>query len=361
VNRLARSARETTAALVAHLVEFDSRRLYLGAGCRSLFVYCTEVLHRTPLSEIIYRVDPDVKHPRIDEWSVAVERALTQDVRLVATGIFRENKNFIGSVNPSARWERLTVENPLTGQPLPVYGWANPDESERDFLITNPDGFVFLDTDGQPIGTAEASRRYKALMLVLQKRLSDRWQAQVSYVLSKSDGTVDPFSVVNVGYGRQFENPNLALTNAFGEHTGSRRHEFKVFATYEIPRIDLNVNAYYRFISGYPYTAFTRYSASEIPGLPGAGREPWLEPLGSNRGEDENLLDLRFEKVFKLGAGRDRLAVYADVFNVFNSEWVNDVVIRYPSSSIDGVDVPFGGPASIVTPRQLTLGARWSF
>ena len=45
VNRLACSEREATAALVAHLVEFDSRRLYLGAGCRSLFVYCTEVLH----------------------------------------------------------------------------------------------------------------------------------------------------------------------------------------------------------------------------------------------------------------------------------------------------------------------------
>jgi hypothetical protein len=29
---------------VAHLVEFDARRLYLGAGCRSLFVYCTAVL-----------------------------------------------------------------------------------------------------------------------------------------------------------------------------------------------------------------------------------------------------------------------------------------------------------------------------
>jgi hypothetical protein len=45
VNRLARDEREVTAALVAHLVEFDSRRLYLGAGCPSLFVYCTEVLH----------------------------------------------------------------------------------------------------------------------------------------------------------------------------------------------------------------------------------------------------------------------------------------------------------------------------
>jgi HNH endonuclease len=44
VNRLARCERETTASLVSHLAEFDCRRLYLGAGFSSLFMYCTEVL-----------------------------------------------------------------------------------------------------------------------------------------------------------------------------------------------------------------------------------------------------------------------------------------------------------------------------
>jgi hypothetical protein len=44
VKRLAGCERETTAALVSHLAEFDARRLYLGAGCSSLFTYCTEVL-----------------------------------------------------------------------------------------------------------------------------------------------------------------------------------------------------------------------------------------------------------------------------------------------------------------------------
>src|SRR6186997_1756826 len=42
--RLARSERTTTARLIAHLAEFDARRLYLGAGFRSLFAYCVEVL-----------------------------------------------------------------------------------------------------------------------------------------------------------------------------------------------------------------------------------------------------------------------------------------------------------------------------
>jgi hypothetical protein len=44
MKRLAGCERETTAALISHLAEFDARRLYLGAGFSSLFTYCTEVL-----------------------------------------------------------------------------------------------------------------------------------------------------------------------------------------------------------------------------------------------------------------------------------------------------------------------------
>ena len=44
VATLATTERNATAALVAALAEFDARRLYLGAGCSSLFTYCTQVL-----------------------------------------------------------------------------------------------------------------------------------------------------------------------------------------------------------------------------------------------------------------------------------------------------------------------------
>jgi 5-methylcytosine-specific restriction endonuclease McrA len=45
VTELATAERHTTAQLVAALSELDSRRLYLGQGCSSLFAYCTQVLH----------------------------------------------------------------------------------------------------------------------------------------------------------------------------------------------------------------------------------------------------------------------------------------------------------------------------
>src|SRR6476660_821101 len=45
VTRLAGCERHATARLVAALAELDTRRLYLGQGCSSMFTYCTQVLH----------------------------------------------------------------------------------------------------------------------------------------------------------------------------------------------------------------------------------------------------------------------------------------------------------------------------
>ena len=45
VTTLAARERQATADLIAALAELDGRRLYLGAGCSSLFTHCTQVLH----------------------------------------------------------------------------------------------------------------------------------------------------------------------------------------------------------------------------------------------------------------------------------------------------------------------------
>ncbi len=43
--QLATDERRATAALLRAIMEIDSRRLYLGEGCASMFSYCTQVLH----------------------------------------------------------------------------------------------------------------------------------------------------------------------------------------------------------------------------------------------------------------------------------------------------------------------------
>ncbi len=321
-----------------------------------------DVIYNSPTP--LHKVNPDIRQPRVDEITAGLERALGKDVRLQVTGVWRENKNFVASVLPSARWRLAGTATSSLGTTVPAYNWTNRSASDEDYLVTNPDGFQFLDANGNSLGAAEASRKYKALMFVLTKRFTDRWQAQASYVLSKAEGTVDADDLEGFGGGRfayQFMFPTNALVNASGEGRASRRHEIKVYATYQIPRIELSVNGYFRSISGRHWTPLQRFSNGAGGGFnwsPSSRRAARIEPRGSNVLDAENILDLRFEKLFNLG-GRNRLSVYADIINVFNSGVVTDVSER--SRTIGTYDVEIGAPIALAAPRQVTFGARWSF
>jgi hypothetical protein len=325
-------------------------------------------IDRTPAKR--YRVDPDIKHPRVDEFTVGMERALTRDVRLSVTGIWREDKNLQGSVLPSARWERQSIDNELAGGSLDVYTWTNPDESETDLLLTNPDGFAYLDPNGQVLGTARAFRKYRGLMMVLDKRLNNRWLGRVSYVLSKAEGTVDNDGFDSYGVSTVYESASRALVNNEGVLPNDRRHEVKVMLGVQVPVIEVGLNTYFRGISGNTYTPFQQFGLSAVNFPLSTGRRVRLEPRGSRSVDAEKILDLRVEKIFKLAGRKDRIAVYADISNLTNSGRVRQVINRFPNQAIAGVDfdndgafdpVPFGAPAGIIAPRQVQIGARWSF
>jgi hypothetical protein len=316
-----------------------------------------------------YAVDPNIKQPRVVDYNLAYEQALGADFRLQVTGIYRQNQQFISSVNTQARWAPTTVTNDFNGQPLGVYNWINQDTSGNGFLITNPNGFQYLDANGNVIATANANRDYKGLQFVLSKRMTNRWQAQISYVLSKASGTVDSAGASSYGQGRQFETPTLSVVNADGESSTSRRHEVKAYLSYQIPKVEVGVNAFYRYLSGDTYTPFERYSSDEIDFPHRVGREPFVAMPGSFRMDPLSQLDVRFEKIFRINV-HDRIGVYADVTNLFNVGTVDQVNTRVPSQAVSYIDqtgaiqnvnLGFGAPLEVIPPRQVTLGARWSF
>jgi hypothetical protein len=257
-----------------------------------------------------------------------------------------------------------------------AYRWDNRSSSANNLLITNPDGFQYLDPSGNVLGTMNAYRKYKALMLTLGRRYANRWQGQVSYVRSKSEGTRDNSSEALFGPSRFYETPTLALTNSDGPSTFDRPHEVKAYLGYEIPKVDISVNATYRLLSGTTYTPFQRFGSSTINfSVTGyyfgfsAGRQPLLEPRGSRRLPTEHVLDLRLEKVFNV-AGAHRIAVFADFLNLTNEGTVIGRLTRVPSTSLflpppaePGTTeaIGFEAPSSIRAPRQINLGARWSF
>lgn len=314
---------------------------------------------------LVYNIDPDIKHPRVDEFMLGFERAISGDLRFQATGVFRWNKNQIDSVFPDARWTPVTLANSLpsaAGQTITAYAWANPDESEGNGLITNPKGFQYRTPGGQVIGEADPYRKYRGLILALNKRLSNRWQGNISYVLAKSEGTVDNTASANSGVSRVWENPSLALVNRDGSLRNDRRHELKAYGTYQIPVIEVGLNAIWLSYSGRTWTPFHQFSNAQLRFPPSStGRRVFLEPRGTSRMPAQHTLDLRFDKQFRV-TQRDRISLYLDVTNFFNNDTILDFQDRSPARAITGIgDIPVGAPLTILPGRQITIGGRWAF
>ena len=139
---------------------------------------------------VIYKMAKDIKHPRVDETTIGFERALSGSMRLQLTGIWRDNKNFVNSVATAARWTPVTTTD-ANGKSIQLYSWTNRSTTNTDYTIQNVEGYQYLSPTGSVIGTADPFRKYRAFMAVLNKRFTNRWQAQASYVFAKATGNVD--------------------------------------------------------------------------------------------------------------------------------------------------------------------------
>jgi carboxypeptidase family protein len=322
------------------------------------------------VKSVPYSISDNIKHPRVDEATIAFERALTPEMRLSVTGIWREWKDFVGSVNPAARWTPFAFTD-ATGKTLTLYRWANRSSSQvgSNYLIENVDGFQYLDPNGNVLGTANPFRNYKGLMFVLNKRYSNRWTAQASYVYSRNRGSIN-----NDGSNtrtRQWETPNLAIVNNEGRPTYDRPHEFKLLASYQVPVIETAISGYFRAISGTNYTAFQRLTSSQLntSGSSTSYREPFIEPRGSRRLPTVSSIDLRLEKTFT--QANNRFGIYMDIENMFNRAIVTGRQARRPSvdvsvplpdfSGTQSVTLPFETATGLFPARQIRVGGRWSF
>jgi hypothetical protein len=316
-----------------------------------------------------WAVSSGSKHYSLDETTIGFEQQLRRDLKFAVTGIWRKWDNFVGAVIQGSTWTPFTrnlpdPDNPTSTKPYTLYRWANRTDTP-DTVAGNYAGFEYRDPNGNLLGTADPSRNYKGVMFVLTKTLSNRWQGQFSYVYSEAEGNMSNSSV---GLGNaSFRNPNNALVNAYGTMEQNRPHEFKLMGGYTVPKVEVAVNAYYRAISGAPYTPVARVSGSVLNWT--GSLDINLEPRGSQRMEMLHQFDLRVEKEFKVDV--HRFGVYFDIANLFNNDTVVGVQTRLPSRSITysdpdtgeakDADVKYKSPTSLIAPIQMTWGVRWSF
>jgi hypothetical protein len=166
--------------------------------------------YTTPVSVVDPRInlalDPNTRTPRTDEYSIGLDREITPRLAAAVAYIHKEGSDFIAwtDVGGQYREETRTLTN---GQVLPVFVLTNGTAARR-FLLTNPNDY---------------SLTYNGLVLALEKRRSDRWQATGSYTYSRTSGlqassgtTADGAQLSTVAPNNAFGRDPNNLTNAEG-------------------------------------------------------------------------------------------------------------------------------------------------
>jgi hypothetical protein len=299
--------------------------------------------------EDLYSLDPDLKHPYMDQFTASIERELFRDASFSVTYIYRNWKNIIGPVDTAAEYTATTVSDPETGASYTVYAQTNPGVHKYTLKnLTEDDAYSGL----------KPYRKYWGLEFLFNKRFSNRWMVLASYVYSQAEGTMDNGFADDIGWGGSTDDPNYWI-NADGYSTFDPTHMVKIQGTYALP-FGVYLSAYFRAVTGH---SWTRQYRVRLP----QGRETFFtETRGSNHYPVEKILDLRMEKTFVF-AQKYRLGLMLDVFNVFNDDtltswgtridydWLLPTDPNYYQST-DGHQL-YG----IVRPRQARVGIRLMF
>jgi hypothetical protein len=198
---------------------------------------------------------------------------------------------------------------------------------------------------------ADYSMTYNGLVVALDKRQSNGWQAFGSYTFSRTSGlqaasgtTADGAQLSTVAPGGTFGRDPNNLTNADGRLPNDRPQVFRVMGSLQVPRSSVLVSANFQHFSGKPWAASTQVS------LPQGAQRILIEPRGSRRLESQSLLDLRVSKTLGFGAGRVELLF--DVLNVLNDTAGEALASDNLFAS------NFAQPTVFMDPRRVMLGVR---
>ena len=299
--------------------------------------------------ESLYSMDPDIKHPYMEQFTAGIERELFKDTSFGVTYINRTWKNIIGPVDRAAEYDVIDYYVPELDRTFSLYERTPETLETYDYLITN------MGTD-DPWILDKPYRKYWGIEVLFNKRFSNRWQMLASYVYGRSQGTIDNGFADDVGYGGSTYDPNFWI-NADGRSTSDPTHMIKLQGTYVLP-LDINFNFYFRGITGNAWTQ--RYRTARL----NQGRVTFFtEPRGSEHYPMRKILDLRLEKVFTI-AKKYRLGVMFDVFNVFNDDTVTSWGTRIGYDWFDDGSYPSTGGHELYglsDPRQARVGLRLIF
>jgi hypothetical protein len=289
------------------------------------------------------QVDPGMRAPHSDEYSIGVDREVTRGLSMAVAYVRKQGSDFIAWTDIGGRYEEV-VRTLADGRPVPAFPLVTPTTDQR-FFLTNPPGYFM---------------RYNGLVTVIEKRRAHGWQAFWSYTYSKSVGlqassgvtaAAPQSSTVALPNGPFGRDPN-DLTNAVGRLPNDRPHVFRAMASADVPKIGMMLAANFQHFSGKPWAAATLLDLPQ-----NSQQRVLIEPRGSRRLSSQSLLDVRLSRAFQFGA-MGRVELLLDVLNVLNDTAEEALATDVLLTETIRANSDFGQPTVFMDPRRAMLGVR---
>ena len=293
-------------------------------------------------------IDPTIKRPFTDEIAFSFNHAGSSGWVFTIGGFFRSTKNLINTIN--------------TGVPLSVYipeylidsGDDRIEHTYDDLLFTvfnqNPttlgqDFFLLTNPDENNKPTY-----YFGADINLLKRFGEKFTFFFSFTATDVTGTTNPG---NTEYenddgmiGTLFNDPN-SLINSRGRLRFDRAYTCRLGFTYLAP-FDIRLAAVLKYYDGQPF------SRKII--ITGKNQGPFFiqaHPRGEARYEFNNTIDIRIDKIFRLGSSQ--LHIILDGFNILNSS------LATKENALTGADYLIRAATEIQSPRVFRIGLAYEF
>ena len=328
-------------------------------------------------------VAPNLKGQYINEIVLGLNYDVGLDIVVGISYIHRDLGNIIEDLSTDGGSFYLLANPGKQADPAEVA------RLERELAMLQPGSYEYEQKKGtldayRSVGTIfpTARRNYDALVLTLNKRLSNRFSVLASYTYSRTVGNYPgTFSSSNnqldPNISTQFDITDL-LANRNGPLPTDRPHNFKATGFYDQPLGEKR-----KLTIGLTFTAFSGRPIEVLGAHPTYGpREVYILPRGSGgRTPAITQFDLHIgyeQKLSRLVS----LSVFGDIVNLFNQREIINVDDEYTTDFVgpivngrvadlrhlkttDGL-VPvansnYGQPTAFQEPMYFRVGARLSF
>ncbi|SEN53431.1 Carboxypeptidase regulatory-like domain-containing protein [Luteibacter sp. UNCMF331Sha3.1] len=311
----------------------------------------------------------NIKSQYQDEFILGFDASLTDKWTYGAKATVRKLRNAIDDVGDAGAIERKMIRqgiDPDTIGDIQGSYLFNPGRANT-FLVPNTNGgFYSVDMNNEDFGFPHSKRNYYGLELYLDHAWDGKYQVRFDYVFSKSYGNSEGqvrsdirqdtvSATVDWDYAEVMQYAN-------GELANSRKHQFKIYGSYQIAPEWL-ASANVLIASGAPKSCLGFYGPNETnPNLGYGSYYHWCEGQPSPPGEKGHnpwtyIATGSIE--YRPTWADSKLGFNLTVFNIFNQRKQTQV---YPiRGSVAKPNPRYDIPLYQTTPRYARVGITYDF